>query len=190
MGLYVQRTDIEKRLLGKVRFTTDANDENAMHVTLLDRLIREAESQVELDLSPRYYAPFQTEDGKPFTNLPQSPTKRIIQTIIEIQCILRILEEGFGAGGVIDGSKYAERLEKRYKDIVQNNLLKKMKKDNPYSSWFYPPLPSMLLNYQNKAGDRGFVGQVHVTSSGYGEYPKEQINTPGQTWWNGEIDDL
>jgi len=71
MPLYITLEDVRLRLIGKVRFTTNPLDENKMSETLANRLIDEAEGQVELDLSPRYAAPFQTVSGTAFSNLPE-----------------------------------------------------------------------------------------------------------------------
>jgi hypothetical protein len=55
---YITNQDVEIRLIGKVRFTDDLEDENRFPRKLLQRLIKEAEGAVERDLSPRYAAPW------------------------------------------------------------------------------------------------------------------------------------
>lgn len=183
MGLYITFEQVRVRLIGKVQFTpAELFDENKMSVTLANRLINEAEGEVELDLSPRYFAPFQTTDGAPFAQLPSRPTKEALTTICEIQAVLKILDTDFGRGTVVDGSKYAESLISRYKKMV-GRLLEQ--RDGYGSGWKYPPMPGLQLNYQNAMADDGFVGAVlnTTTDTRQGTYAQNHINDPSSNFW-------
>lgn len=188
MPLYIRLDDVKVRLKGKVRFTTDPEDEDKMPETLANRLIDEAESDVELDLSPRYFAPFQTKNGAPFKDLPDRPTRNYLRTLCELLAVIRILETDFGSGTAVDGEKYAEKLRKRYGEMIKLILMKKTDRATESSGYAKPPLPGLKLNYMNEAADDGFMGQVLVTSQGDGDYPQKQINDPSEDFWTGKID--
>lgn len=189
MPLYITLDDVKLRLIGKVRFTTSLTDENRMPESLALRLIDEAEGQVELDLSPRYAAPFQTPEGTAFSNLPDRPTKNYLRTLCELMSVVRILETDFGSGTVIDAQKYAEQTAKRYSEMVKYLLERKTHEGQEALGFAKPPLPGLRLNYMNELADDGFMGQVLVTSSGDGDYPHKQINDPSENFWNGQLDD-
>lgn len=185
MGLYISREDVRTRLIGKVRFTDDEDEENKMSFTLLERLINEAEADVELDLSPRYMAPFQTDAGTQFKNLPQRPTREILRTLCELKAVMRVLETDFGAGTVVDAAKYAESVGTRYQKMLDKHMAKKKEG----LGWLYPPLPGLAFNYMNTESDDGYAGMVLSTSRGDGDFPAERINNPGQSWWNADFRD-
>jgi len=189
MGLYVTFEDVRIRLIGKVRFTEDNADENKMQIALANKLINEAEGQVEQDLSPRYAAPFQTEEGTAFKNLPDRPTKLIVKTLCELMSVIRILETDFGMGTAIDGEKYIKKVKERYDSIKNENILGKVDGAADQKQWKYPPLPGLRKNWFNTESDDGYAGMVMVTSAGHGDYPAKQINSPGETFWSGVIDD-
>ena len=92
MGKYCSFDQVRLRLIGKVRFTEDEADENKMPISLALLLISEAEGQVELDMSPRYSAPFQGDNGEAFSTLP-SNTRNILKTLSEIQSCMRITRD-------------------------------------------------------------------------------------------------
>lgn len=191
MGLYVTSNDVQIRLRGKVRFTDDIDDQNKMHFSLLNRLISEAEGQVERDLSPRYFAPFQNESTGAFKDLPDSPTKNIIRTLCELQAVMRVLETDFGSGSAMNGEAYSKKLQERYDGIIKKELSKK--DENEYagpSGWRYPPLPSLKLNYFNTQADDGYAGMTLNTTQGVGGFPGVQINDPRENWSNGIFDEL
>lgn len=186
--LYTKVNDVKVRLAGKVRFTDDSDTEpDKMNNALLKRLIAEAEGDVEQDLSPRYAAPFQTVDGEAFSNLPERPTKEYIRTMVELKSVMRVLETDFGSGTSINADEYMEKLQTRY-DAMKDKQLEK--RPNSFNQWFYPPLPSMRLNYFNEPADDGFAGRIFVTGQGDGDFPQKQINDPSENFWNGDIDDL
>lgn len=190
MGKYCRLEDVQARLRGKVRFTDNTNDEGRMLNSLANTLIAEAESQVEQDFSPRYMAPFQTTDGLPFNKLPDG-TRLFIRTMAEIQSVLRILETDFGAGTAIDAEKYSKNIEKRYKKMLDENVLKKVDGKADSRQWFFPPFPGLRKNYFNTEADDGYAGVVLVTSQfgDRGDYPSGQINDPSENFWSGHLDD-
>lgn len=185
MGLYINREDVRVRLVGKVRFTEDEDEENKMSFRLLDRLINEAEADVELDLSTRYAAPFQTVDGQPFLKLPTRPTREILRTLCELKAVIRVLETDFGAGTVVDAAKYAESISSRYQKMLDKHMAKKKEG----LGWLYPPLPGLAFNYMNTEADDGYAGMVLSTSSGRGDFASERMNDPSQSWWNADFRD-
>lgn len=187
MGLYISNQDVEVRLIGKVRFTDDLEDENRFPRPLLNRLIDEGEGRVEMDLSPRYATPFVTVDDKPFKGyIPARPTGNIIRTLCEIQAVVLILETDFGRGTVVEADKYAEAFRKRYKAMIDDLLAKKgfQGTENGGLGWAKPPLPGLRLAWFNENADDGFQGMVLTTSNNQGGYPAQQINNPADSFWN------
>ena len=187
MGMYIAFEQVRIRLLSKVRFTTEEDDENKMHVALANRLIAEAEGQVEMDLSPRYASPF-TYGAEPFSAYePSHSTRSIIATLVELLSCIRILETDFGRGTAMQGDKYVETLQNRYDKIVEKLLMKKTDKGVEASGYKYPPLVGLRLNYMNECSDDGFAGQVLLTTVNSGDYPQKQINDPSMdfnvNWW-------
>ena len=187
MGLYCKFQQVKLRLIGKVRFTENEEDGNLMPIALANRLISEAEGQVEMDLSPRYMAPFQTIEGAPYSSLPVRPTQEVIRTLAELQSVIRILETDFGSGTPVDGENYAKKLRERYKEILDNILALK---DGSYQTWKLPPLPGLRLNWNNMACDDGYAGTAYNTSEGVGDYAAQQINQPSANWWNVSWSDV
>lgn len=187
MPKYIRADDVKIRVRGKVRFTSDIEDENKMSEQLLNRLIDEAEGQVEQDLSPRYMAPFaHCETGK-YKDIPDTPTKNIIRTLCELMATIRVLETDFGSGSAVEASKYISKLQDRYDKIKDESILAKIHEDG--RQWKFPPLPSLKLNYFNTEADDGYAGMILNTSQGDGNYPAKQINDPSESWVNGVIDD-
>lgn len=185
MPMYITFEDVRVRLIGKVRFTDVPSEENKMIKTLAERLIDEAEGVVELDLSPRYFAPF-TSEGGDYASVPARPTGEVIKTLCELKSVIRILETDFGSGTAVNGDKYKEGLEKRYKEMVDRLLAKR--KDGAVESqgWMYPPLPGLKLNYMGELSDDGFFGRVLIASGSPSQgYAAGQVNDPGLTFYNG-----
>lgn len=190
MGRYVSREDVISRLQSKVKFDETGADQSKMSYTLLDRLISEAESQVELDLTPRYEVPFKGAADEAFRTLP-TLTRDIIRTLAELQSVVRVLETDFGRGTSVDGERYTKPITDRYNSMINDKLLKKKmaKEDDESNQWKYPPLPNLKLAYFNTEADDGYMGIVINTSRGIGSYPIEQINSPGENWWTGVLSD-
>lgn len=199
MGRYISEADVKGRLTGKVKYTDDPNDGNALQNTLLRDWISQAESQVEIDFSPRYAAPFAADDGTPFSKFPQLAAKdgsyfqayHTIRRLCQILSVILVLESDFGRGSVATADKYIDKLEDRYKSIVEDKLLakKKMPDGSETQQWQFPPLPHLQLNYHNNMADDGFMGQVLTTTQVEPQFPQFQINDPSENFWNGIFDD-
>jgi len=186
MPQYITFEDVRLRLIGKVQFTTDVNDDNKMLQALAERLIDEAEGVVEYDLSPRYYAPFQTDAEAPFADLSLNPTKQILKTLCELKAVERILETDFGSGTAVQGDKYMKSVADRYKTMTENLLAKKKDGATDSQGWKYPPLPGLRLNYMNTAADDGYMGSVIVANGSDSQgYARGQVNDPAFNFWNG-----
>jgi hypothetical protein len=181
---------VKSLLQGKIRFTDDPADVNKFQNSLLNDLIAEAEGQVEMDLSERYMAPFQTDSGQPFQNLPMRPTLLYLATMSELLSSIRVLETDFGRAMIEGGDKYASVQQKRYDAMVEKLVARKKFNGEETLEWKYPPLPSLRLNWHNTEADDGYMGRVLVTSEGRGGFPADQINSPSENFWNGNIDPL
>ena len=182
---YISQSDVEIRLLGKVRFTDDDEDVNRFPRKLLTRLIKEAEGQVERDVSPRYAAPFRTIAGGAFKDLPAT-TQETLRTMCELMAVIRVLGNDFGRGTVNDAEKFTKSQQKVYDDLLKRELAQR--EEGAYGMWRYPPLEGLLLSEQNSQDD-GFHGVVLVTSRGEGDFPAKQITDPSENFANGVIDE-
>lgn len=185
MPKYHTTEQVETRLLGKVKFTDSDEEPNRMSRRLLRSLMDEAEGEVERSLSPRYAAPFVTDDGGAFRLLPGT-TQQVIQTACKLLSCVKVLETDFGRGTAVKGDNYKSEIEKRYKQIID----KELKRREDEQRFFYPPLTSLKLSYQNDPGDTGFSGYISLTSRGVGDFPAAQINDPQETFWNGTLTQL
>jgi len=189
MGKYITLEDVQKRLVGKVSFTEDEAEENKMHVDLANRLLAEAETVVELDMSIRYATPFVTTGDEPFSELPGNPTRNVIRAMCELQAVSFILDIDFGYGSVVDSDSYVKRLEKRYESYVTRLLAKRKDGGTDGQGWRFPPLPGLKLNWFNEDADDGYQGSIYVTSQGDGDFPAKQINDPSETFFRYTHDD-
>lgn len=190
---YIKPSDVETRLLGKVRFTDDETDEKQFQRRLLKRLIAEGNGQVERDLSSRYYSPFQCVDpsnrlgtlgDSSFEKLP-STTKETLRTLCELMGVLRVLETDFGRGGGNDAKAYRESTQKRYDTMIARELKKRDGMESAPGEWHYPPLKDLYLADQNAVGDDGFAGAILVTSRGDGDFPADRITDPSESFATG-----
>lgn len=188
--LYANIDRVRTLLSPKVRIDEAGTDTNKLSLDLLKIMIEQAEGDLEIDLSPRYAVPFQTMDGKAFKVLPDRPTKQVVAKLAELRSVMRVLETDFGRGAAVGGDKYYEGTKKMYDELM--GKLCGRRKDSSgnemYNQWMYPPLPNLMKAYFNTESDDGFAGSILTTSSGDGGFPAEQINNPGQNFWNGEID--
>lgn len=186
MPMYISLADVEARLLGKVKFTDDVTEENKLSRTLLSQLIDEAEAEIESRLAQRYDTPFVTDDGDPFTSLPARPTGELLKTLCRLESVRRVLQTDFGKGSYASGDEYAkgvtEDIDKRIERLVKT-------KDGQMSRFEFPPLPGLRLAAHNTEGDDGFAGRIWVTGAGYGAFAAHQQNSPGETIFNGLVED-
>jgi hypothetical protein len=181
MGLYISIQEVKVRLIGKVSFDDSGSDDNTLPTQLAQTLINQAEGDVELDLSQRYQAPFQTDSGQPFNQLPLRPTRLVIKTMCLNKACLYILDTDFGRGSAVSGEEYVKGLSKQYDRLLERctSIF-----EDDFRQWKYPPLPSLMLTPSNAASDDGFAGQIYVTGSREGAYAGNNVNDPGHNFWN------
>jgi hypothetical protein len=183
---YITNQDVEIRLIGKVRFTDDLEDENRFPRKLLQRLIKEAEGAVERDLSPRYAAPFQHADTGKFADLPDT-TRETLRTMCELMAVIRVLGNDFGRGTVSNGGEFKDEQQRLYDGMRARELAKHH--DGSVGQWKYPPMDYLLTSAQNSQDD-GFHGVIVVSDNGDdAAFPGKQITDPAETFWNGKIDE-
>lgn len=194
MGRYINSEAVIVRLRGKVKVTSNPDQEpDRLPLLLLNRLINEAEGQVEQDLSTRYEAPFTSQCGSGFAALPKHPTQEILRTLCELLSVIRVLETDFGRGSGLDGMKYADSSQKRYDVIIWGDDRKPglcTLREDTFNTFRTPPLPGLKSNYHVSQADNGFAGYVGRTDSpqhSSAGYAADQINDPSQTFWNGII---
>lgn len=185
MGRYIQDSEVEVRLLGKVRFTDDDNDENKFSRKLLKKLVRDAESIAERDLSPRYAVPFVGENDEAFASLP-STTVETVKMLCELQGVVLVLSTDYGRGGVSDARNYKRSQANIYKAMVDREVGRKY--DSAAGQWEKPPLPGLKTSLGNTLDD-GTLGAILTTSSGDGGYPQGQITDPSENFGNFQVDE-
>jgi hypothetical protein len=180
---YISASEVRERLLGKVRFTNDAADENAVSSGFLEQIIDEAEGEVELRLSIRYEIPFQGINGESFVNLP-STTKVQLQTLCRMEAVRRVLSYDFGRGSAVDAKGYFDGLHQDYEARLERLV---MIREGQFNQFKYPPLPSLMLAAHNSEADDGYSGKVLVTSDNLGGGAAGQMPSPQETIWNGTL---
>lgn len=186
MGYGITNNDVEVRLLGKVKFTDDDDDENRFPRKLLTRLVREAVGKVERDLEPRYETPFVHADAGTFDALP-STTKETIRTMFELMAVVRVLGNDFGRGTVSNGGEFKAEQERLYRDMLEREL--SQRQDGAVGQWRYPPMRELRTSIQNSMDD-GFHGTIVVTTrDDTGDLTSKQVTDPSQNFFNGTIDE-
>lgn len=188
MGLYITREDIELTTKGKIRFTDDEKNEERMQYRLLDRLIDEAEADVELALSPRYAGPFQGPNGEPFPKIKVGVGRtahNLIRMLCRYRCVQHILDTDFGRGSALDGEEFTRQYSREYKKLTEQLV---DKRDGEGTGWKYPPLQGLKLAWHNAMADDGFQGMVMSTTED-SNFSAARINDPSENFWNGFIDD-
>jgi hypothetical protein len=190
--LYTRISEVKNRLLGKVEFTEDPEETRCMSEQLLQRLIQESESEVELDLSHRYEAPFTHCDGTGFDALPDRPTKEILRTLCELNSVWRVLDTDFGmGGGSVNSEGYTKQVRSRYEKL-RDRIIARRNDDDDQNQYKYPPLPMLKLSYHNTEADDGFRGMILTTNDGNNsmDYPSRRINDPSQSYFTVLTDGL
>jgi hypothetical protein len=180
---YITAAEVRERLLGKVRFTDDIGDENAVSSGFLEQIIEESEAEVEMRLSIRYEAPFQGDNGEAFSTLPMT-TQVQIKTLCRLDAVRRVLAYDFGRGSAADGDKYAQAVEKDFESRLGRVI---EYREGQFGQFRYPPLPNLRLAAHNSEGDDGYAGRILVTSDGLGGGAPGQMPSPGETFWNGRL---
>lgn len=183
---YITLDDVETRLLGKVRFTDDTTDENKFPRKLLRRLVREAEGQVERDMSERYDAPFRGINDEAFDTLP-STTQETLRTMCELMAVVRVLGNDFGRGTVNDAGEFKKSQEALYRELRDRELAKRAGADGSQAAWQKPALTGLRTSDVN-AQDDALGSAILVTTRGDGDFPGKQITDPSENFSNGRID--
>jgi hypothetical protein len=183
MPQYITSAEVRERLLGKVRFTNDPAEENAVSSGFLEEIIDEAEGEVELRMSVRYEIPFLCESGDAFDLLPSS-SKVQIKTLCRMEAVRRVLSYDFGRGSAVDSENYFKGLHQDYEARLERLI---MIRDGQFNQFKYPPLPSLRLAAHNSEGDDGYSGKILVTSDNLGGGAPGQMPSPQETIWNGTL---
>jgi hypothetical protein len=186
MGQYCSVKNVQERLQGKVKFNEPGGtDPNKMTLDLLNQLISEGESQLEIDLMDRYDLPFKRWDDAPFSQLFPS-TLFMIKNLAEMISVIRVLETDFGRGTSVNADKYTEKLQKRYDGVIDMLMEKQEETKNTSRQWKRRPLDGLKVAYNNQ-GDNGFRGRAFNTSKRHdsADYAQHQQNHPDLNIWNG-----
>lgn len=183
MPQYITTAEVKERLLGKVRFTNDVSEENAVSSGFLEQIVEEAEGEVELRLSPRYEVPFINEDGGAFTTLP-THTQVQVKTLCRMEAVRRVLAYDFGRGSAVDAKNYFEGLHQDYEARLERLIAIR---EGQFNHFKYPPLPALRLAAHNSEADDGYSGRVMITSDNIGGGAVGQMPSPGETIWNGSL---
>lgn len=189
MGRYITEEDIKELTLGKVQYTDDSTDKNKMQLARLKKLIEQAESEVELDLSMRYQVPLVGPSDEAFKDLTGSlpSAVAIIRTVCQLQAVMKVLDTDYGRGSVTGAEKYYETMKKRYDGLIEKLVGKKSKDLEESTQFKYPPL-GFKKAYFNTEADDGFAGMVlSISPSGDGSYPAEQINDPSESFFSTSV---
>lgn len=185
--LYISLPELKVRLLGKVAFAEQGEDDpNKMSNELAIMLMDQAEGDVELDLSPRYATPFTNAANQGFGFLPSRPTRQVIKTLCLNKACLYVLDTDFGRGSAISGEEYAKGLTKTYDSLIKR-LIGVIGGDSGetdfYRQWKFPPLPGLALAAHNACSDDGFAGRIFHTTTGEGGYAADAVNDPSRNFY-------
>lgn len=195
MSTYVNISELKIRLIGKVAFDDDGDDPNKLPTQLALQLLSQAEAEVELELSPRYFVPFMADSGSgtgTFSGLPRA-TKQLIKTLCLNTACLYILGTDFGRGSAVQGEKYGKDLKNQYDWIVERAIGVYGGKDKEleaFRMWKYPPLTWLQLAPHNLKSDDGYAGQIYKSGSNKGDYAADSVNDPSVTFWNATVNDI
>lgn len=182
---YTTVDSVKTRCAGKVQFQQEkvALPEE-MSNDLLYQLIQDAEADIELALSERYFVPFQRTDGAAYSHLPDH-TKRQLRKVVDLRAVELILGTDFARGGHTDGDEAAPRT-KDFLLEAMDLLLGRASFTQPgvpapkRPMRVAPPLPGLMLALGNQA-DTGKMGTIINTDEsvlGAETYAAGQINNP------------
>ncbi len=184
--LYTTADSVKVRLGNKVQFPRGREAESdEISNSLLAQLIRDAESDVELALSSRYYVPFQTVNGGRFDALADH-VKRQIRMVVDLRAVYKILMHDFGRGTHVEGEAYSGPSSREYDQAIKALLgqEKAPTTDQTQRSRMSPPLPGLRLATTNRA-DNGVFGKAINTDAGRNDlssYAANQTNDPSRTF--------
>lgn len=186
---YTTVDSVKTRCAGKVQFqqAKEALPEE-MSDDLLFQLIEDAEADIELTLSERYFIPFQRTDGASYSHLPDH-TKRQIRKVVDLRAVELILGTDFARSGHTSGDEAAPKTKDFLLEAI-DLLLGRASFTQPGVAApkrpmrVAPPLPGLRLAAGNQA-DTGKAGMIINTDEsvlGAESYAAQQINNPAASY--------
>jgi len=186
--LYTTTDSVKIRLTNKVQFQSNPKTvaDGEIPDQLLGQLIRDAETEVEMELRARYAIPFRSIKFGNFAKLPDH-TKRAVRVACDLKAVLIILSTDFGRGTHISGDGYSKEDKKRYDDQINLLLGRDRIGANDKIDRFKhsPPLEDLMLAASNSKADDGYRGRIINTDASENDavsYAEEQINNPAATY--------
>lgn len=191
--LYTTYDSVKVKLVNKVQFQadTDVIQDGELPDVLLTQLIRDAETDVEMDLRSRYAVPFQSKSKGTYAGLPDH-SQRAIRKVVDLRAEFLILSTDFGRGSHINAEGYTKQIEERYSFEIERLLGRDQEAENSKRDRFRfsPPLDDLLLALTNSKADDGFKGMLINTDAGRHDaasYAIGHINDPSQTYINRRL---
>lgn len=185
--MYTTFESVKIKLVNKVQFQADPEEvqEGEVPNDLLTQLIRDAETDVELDLRTRYAIPFRSLSKGTYEGLPDH-SQRAIRKVVDLRALFIILSTDFGRGTHINADGYTKQLEDRYNLEIERLLGRDKEGENSKRDRFRfaPPLDDLMLSKTNSMADDGFKGMLINTDAGYdsASYAEDRINDPSQSY--------
>jgi len=186
--MYTTYDSIKVKLVNKVQFqaSSDQVADGELPNILLTQLIRDAETDVELDLRSRYAIPFQSASKGGYANLPDH-SQRAIRKVVDLRAEFLILSTDFGRGSHINAEGYTKQIEDRYNLEIDRLLGRDKEGENAKRDRFRfsPPLDDLLLAPTNKMADDGYKGMLINTDASHRDsatYAAEQMNDPSKSY--------
>jgi hypothetical protein len=155
-----------------------SDDPNAISGPLLDSLIAQAESSVEVDFMSLYIVPFASVINGvvgAYSDLPPTTLGFMTDLFLARTAIL-IMQLDFGKNDGVRGDTYIKAMEARYLSM-KNMLFARARTGNLLN----PPLPGLQQNAKNIRFDR--VPGPRVANDDYSAvaFGKARINNPSRT---------
>jgi hypothetical protein len=186
--MYTTFDSVKVKLVNKVQFQADPTQpvDGELPDVLLTQLVRDAETDVELDLRSRYAIPFRSISTGTFTNLPDH-TQRAIRKVVDLRAEFLIIGTDFGRGSHINAEGYTKTVTERY-DLEIDRLLGRDKEgeNSKHDRFrFSPPLEDLMLAQTNSSADDGYKGMIINTDGACqnpATYAAQQINDPSRSY--------
>ena len=186
--IYTTYDSVKVKLVNKVQFQAQEGvvADGELPNVLLNQLIKDAETGVELDLRSRYAIPFQSIRTGSYADLPDH-TQRAIRKVVDLRAEFLILSTDFGRGSHINADGYTKQIEDRYTVEVDRLLGRDKEGENAKHDRFRfaPPLEDLKLSVTNQKADDGFKGMLINTDASHRDsasYAANQINDPSKSY--------
>ncbi len=184
--MYTTFDSVKIRLVNKVQFQAvpDEVADGELPNSLLEQLIRDAETEIEMKLRSRYAVPFSSITNGTFCGLPDH-TKRAIRKVVDLQAVLFIMGTDFGRGTHITAEGYVDQDAIRLKNEINTLLGMDAEGSDRDRYRFSPPLDDLMLAPTNSEADDGFKGMLINTDAnthGAEIFAEEHINNPSQSY--------